>query len=902
MHPCRIVVPVVWLALLLGTAGQMRGQEQLATRAPRFVSVIPSTHRLVDASQSALLKRQVSLDLDGAPLTAALDEIANRAGIRLIYSRDQVPAQTPVTLKAASITLGAALTAVLYDTGLDVVVSSDGQMALAKKPPVDPRGPQASGRIVGRVTDRKSGSALVGASVVVEGTSRSATTGNDGRYRIAEMAPGTYVVRARYIGYLSETASVTVAEDQEATADLALEKSVQRLDEVVTTGTLIPTEVKALPTPITVITAEDIERLHPRRFDQLLQLAVPGAVVWEPDATDAIYVMNVSLRGVSAIGGGSPPKVYIDGIETAQHISLSIDPQSIERIEVLRGPQASAVYGSDAMGGVIQIFTKRGAGGRQGPQLEAQAGLGRVESAFPESGALRQEYAAAISGNMGPANYRIGGGYRRTGAWTVGFKESTPSLNAASRFEQGPLTVDLTARFEQSGNEPGSGSLLAPAAVPQFQRIQTRFETYGAQVAYQPLPWWQHSATVGVDRLPSSNIQYQRRLTTPADTLLTVVEQQQQRLSVAYRTTATATLGSGISGTLTAGADHYVYTLNTFFTDGAVSTLPLVIAPGHEISGSRARTTNTGVFAQAAMNLRETLFLTGALRIEGNSDFGSTVHWPRSTKVGLTYVHQFGAATMKLRTSYGEAIRPPTFGTKDSMDISPGVFVQLPSPGLRPEQQIGPDAGLDLVLGRRGSLSVTYYHQTAKDLIDGVTNFQVFPFTAQYINVARVKNTGWEFEGTLELDRLTLRGNFAVTHSRPEDLGNVPADASLRVGQQMQNMPWHTAGLTLNAWLLRRTGLTAGLAYQGKWLAYDWLSYYACTGGTGPCPSVNLADYYGERPAVVKLNLAVDQQLTRMLAAYLNVEDVTNQGIKRGRFNYLPLPGRVGTIGVRVRY
>ena len=175
---CRLFsMSAVVLALMPAGSAGLRAQEQLATRGPRFVAVSPVTRKLVDASQAMVLKRQLSLDFEGVPLAVALDEISRRAGVRLIYSRETVPVQTPVRLEAASITLGGALTAVLFDTGLDVVLSANGEMALVKKLPVAADAVLATGTVVGRVTDAKTKSPLSGATVVVEGTSRSATTG-----------------------------------------------------------------------------------------------------------------------------------------------------------------------------------------------------------------------------------------------------------------------------------------------------------------------------------------------------------------------------------------------------------------------------------------------------------------------------------------------------------------------------------------------------------------------------------------------------------------------------------------------------------------------------------------------------------------------------------------------------
>ncbi len=156
--------------------------------------------------------------------------------------------------------------------------------------------------IVGRVSDANAHSALAGATVVVVGATHSATTGSDGRYRIADVTPGTYTVRARYIGYAPGTASVTLSGDQEATADFALEKSAQPLNEVVTTGTVLPTEVRALPTPISVINEEEIAIQRPHTVQEVLRQAVPTMVSWDLPAAPGQTVFSV--RGASTVGGG----------------------------------------------------------------------------------------------------------------------------------------------------------------------------------------------------------------------------------------------------------------------------------------------------------------------------------------------------------------------------------------------------------------------------------------------------------------------------------------------------------------------------------------------------------------------------------------------------------------------
>src|SRR5207247_7061926 len=128
-----------------------------------------------------------------------------------------------------------------------------------------------SGRVRGRVTDAKSGQPIARASVVLAGTRWRGMTDENGQYRITDVTAATYTLTASRIGYTKQSQSVTVAVGQEVTVDLALKGTATELEQVVVTGTLTPTEVKAIPTPISVISADQIEQKGYQRVDQIFR-------------------------------------------------------------------------------------------------------------------------------------------------------------------------------------------------------------------------------------------------------------------------------------------------------------------------------------------------------------------------------------------------------------------------------------------------------------------------------------------------------------------------------------------------------------------------------------------------------------------------------------------------------
>src|SRR5213078_4879885 len=177
-----------------------------------------------------------------------------------------LPAERTVTFRADHITVAAALTELLIDTQVDVLFSRDGRAVLVRR--VEEF---QGGTVSGRVTDAKSGKAIPNVSVYLAGTRWRVRTGEDGAYRLVDVTAGRYTLTASLIGYAKQSQSVTVTAGQEVTLGVALQAAATELEQVVVTGTLVPTERKAIPTPISVVTAEDIQRQHLQRVDQVFR-------------------------------------------------------------------------------------------------------------------------------------------------------------------------------------------------------------------------------------------------------------------------------------------------------------------------------------------------------------------------------------------------------------------------------------------------------------------------------------------------------------------------------------------------------------------------------------------------------------------------------------------------------
>jgi outer membrane receptor protein involved in Fe transport len=908
----RVQSVVAWIAavgmLSSWSSPAAVGQElTLATRTPRFfyASSTSAAPVEIDVGRSAVLGRVVSLHLERATIGGLLAEIQRQTGLTFAYDR-RFPSSRRVTLEAESISVAAALGAILVGTGVDVVLTRTGHLWLAEPERLTPR--VQDGAIAGTVTDHETGEPILGATVAVDPAMQSVTTGNDGRYRFSNLSPGTYTVRARYIGYGLLVTSVAVNADQEVTVDFPLEKSAQQLQEVVTTGTIVPTEIRALPTPINVISAADIAERRPQALQDVIRQAVPTAVAFDNPASPALSLFSV--RGASSLSGTGTMKLFVDGVEATAFGNTPIDPGSVERIEVVRGPQAATLYGADAAGGVIQIFTKRGDPRLTRPHIDAQAGVGIVETPYEGfGGVLRQEYVGSVRGGAGDVGYNFGGGYTRQADYLPNgeiSRQVSPSAYGGMRFARGIITADLSARYYDNKiplvvNPLRLATGVVSRSRPNYQVQNLVNETYGARITLSPATWWQNQVTAGIDHWSNEAPQRQRRLTTPADTLFSVFRIDWRKVSIGYSASLTGRVSTGIAGSLTLGIDHYDREASTFFTTRALSTTgTIVTSPVGSLTQSFSAVTNTGYFAQAQVGLRDAVFLTGGVRAEENSTFGADFGTPVLPRVGLSMVREVGQTTVKVRGSYGRAIRAP--GPGQTFGSVTATLITLANPLLGPEQQEGWDAGFDFVFGKRGSLSVTGYDQTAKDLIVFVKVANTPVSTSQFQNIGRVTNRGIEVEGSVTASRwLQFRGQYGYVHSRIEDLGpGVSPSAALQVGDQPMGLPAHTAGVTVTLTPSQQTTLSAGLTYVGSYRQIDNLAQDRCQGGIGPCQPTS-RDYVVTFPGFAKVNGAVTHRLMRHLESFVSVDNLTNNEAYEGG-NTIPVTGRVTMVGLHFAY
>ncbi len=239
------------------------------------------------------------------------------------------------------------------------------------------------GTITGVVTDAASARPMGSVQVYLVGTGLGTLSRDNGRYAVLNVPPGDYTVRAERIGYTTVDAQVTVGAGATVAQDFAISAQALGLDEIVVTGTAGAARRREIGSTISQLDVQREVVGPPPNVDALLQARVPGMSITQSSASAGGGAM-IRLRGNVSMTQSNQPLVYVDGVRVrsggfAKNVPPigysgrsnndvssplnSVNPEDIDRVEVIKGAAATTLYGTEASAGVIQIFTKRGSVG-----------------------------------------------------------------------------------------------------------------------------------------------------------------------------------------------------------------------------------------------------------------------------------------------------------------------------------------------------------------------------------------------------------------------------------------------------------------------------------------------------------------------------------------------------------
>lgn len=751
------------------------------------------------------------------------------------------------------------------------------------------------GTVTGQVTDKSSQQPIAGAQVLIGGTSLQARTSREGRYTITRVPPGQYNVQVRLIGYATATRPVSVAAGETATADFALTAAAVPLDAVVISATGQEQLRRELGNTVGTIDAAKVtEMVSPSNTADLLNSRIPGVEVMQSGGTTGTG-SRIRIRGATSLSLRNEPIIIVDGVRidnTAQAGNLEnftggqapsrlndLNPDDIESVEVVKGPSAAALYGTDAANGVIQIRTKQG---RPGPtkwtasveggtlndrgdwpanyfsrrasgtscRLASQAqtnpltglpvctivgvdSFNPLVQNTPFRTGVRQQYDVTASGGNEITTFFLSGGFQRERGVFQSNDLRKTNLSASVRNQVSRL-MDISAgvRYVSSvlalpqndNNDQGivaSGLLgypwdtIAPTGNPlnpqaPFLRQGYRFlmpsEAYQISVSqrverftgnlninFRPVSFLTMIGTAGYD------------VTNQGDNQLTppnVIPLDQNRLdgnananrgqtfayTASFATTASFRLSQVVNSNTTVGVQYFKNVFQQVQAAGrkvvaGTSGLGGVVVPS--VGDTTAPFVTLGGYVEERIGIRDRLYITGAVRADKNSSFGtnfSNILYPKLSGSWVISEEPFFPRmnwlnSLRLRAAWGKSGRAP--GTLDALHFfrpvavaSNGTDVPAITIGgagnanLKPEQTREFETGFDAdLINQRVHFEATYYNKDSKD---GLIAVQIAPSVGEsftrFDNLGEVSNKGIELLLTAQvLNRPNLQ--WSVTAS-----------------------------------------------------------------------------------------------------------------------------------------
>ncbi len=430
------------------------------------------------------------------------------------------------------------------------------------------------GTLTGRITDARTGAALPGVQVNIPALGLGTISQPNGRYLMPEVPVGSHEIRAERIGYEVSTQQVQVAEGETAELNFRLVERALALDEIVVTGTAGGTQRRAIGNVVESINADDVLSTAPiQNVQQLLSQRSTG-MIQLPSAGQVGTGSPIRIRGLSSMSLRNGPLVYIDGIRmdsdprrgpnTRGGARISrlndLNPQDIQSIEIIKGPSAATLYGTEASNGVIQIITKRGSQGearfdatirtgtnwmanpegrtatrwRENPTTGELEGFNileqeRINGLGPifENG-LQQGYDLSISGGTDAVRYYTSGSWGKDeGVFGYDFSErlnlranlelvlsETLSLRTTTAYMQTDTRLaqntggfgaepfsNIIWSFPTTLDQPRRGFLSAPPE--EWSKVETMGENdrtlLSLEAQHNPFEWFSHRFTLGMD-------------------------------------------------------------------------------------------------------------------------------------------------------------------------------------------------------------------------------------------------------------------------------------------------------------------------------------------------------------------------------------------------------------------
>jgi len=253
-----------------------------------------------------------------------------------------------------------------------------------------------TGTVTGTVRSATNGQPIPGAQVAIPELNIGVLANNVGRYLLPNVSAGTHTVQVQYIGYTTSTAEVTVTAGDAAIQDFDLRSEAISLEGVIVTGTAGAARRREIGNSVSQLNEEAFQGAPIQNVADILQGRALGVTVLD-NGGQVGAGSTIKLRGNNSVSFSNSPLVYVDGVRIRERGLIhsdeanqqtnpfdDINPADIERIETIKGAAATTLYGTEAAGGVIQIFTKRGVAGAPAWTLTVDQGINTLGHIGPD--------------------------------------------------------------------------------------------------------------------------------------------------------------------------------------------------------------------------------------------------------------------------------------------------------------------------------------------------------------------------------------------------------------------------------------------------------------------------------------------------------------------------------------
>jgi vitamin B12 transporter len=563
------------------------------------------------------------------------------------------------------------------------------------------------------------------------------------------------------------------------------------LPPLVVSATLLPTPESQIGSSVTVITADEIVQKQQRTLPEVLN-DVPGLNVVQTGSPGG--QTSVFIRGSNS----NHTKVLIDGIDVSDPSSPNnaldfsqILASDVARVEVLRGPQ-SGLYGSDAIGGVIDIITKTGSGP---PHLYGMVEGGSFNTFNQTAGARGS--IARFSYNFDFTHYHTGETDITPTSLLVPGRPLNPDYYDNKSFAT-KLGAQLTDNFDvgavlryvDTDLNSTSDDFLGPEAAASYSN---NHELFTRGFAHLVLFDGVFDQTLGVGYTG-----YWRHFLDPTPGTLAFGNDPSDfhgnRTKIDWRGTIKLMPGE----VLVLGAEHQI--------DQATDTTPV-----------SAQITNDAGFIELQSSVTDRIFNAVSVRYDANSSFGDH---PTFREAPAYLIPETGT---KLKGSVGTGFKAPSL---DELFESFPAFGFFANPNLKPETNLGYDLGFEQSLwDKRVELGSTYFHNDITDLIQSTAT--------TYENIGQATTYGAEnFVAYRPWEPLTLRADYTYTMANDEITHT-----------ELLRRPKHKASLNAKWQATGALSFAATAVYTGEWA--DINRSGAVTGlRSTPFTLINLAGSY----------------------------------------------------------